>query len=39
VYAQLGHVTIDLAVKKGTLTPDQAKLISGLLKGVKNERS
>lgn len=39
VYAQLGHVTIDLAVKKGTLTPDQAKIISGLLKGVKNERS
>lgn len=39
IYTQLGHATINLALKKGTLTPDQAKIISGLLKGVENERT
>lgn len=39
IYTQLGHATVNLALKKGTLKSDQAKIISGLLKGVENERT
>ncbi|NLN40379.1 MAG: DUF2520 domain-containing protein [Smithella sp.] len=35
VYAELGRITVKLAMEKGTLKPDQAKTITGLLKGVK----
>ncbi len=36
LYSSLGLVTVDLARKKGTLNPRQAKQISDILKGVIN---
>jgi len=36
LYSSLGLVTVDLALKKGTLNAHQAKQISDILKGVTN---
>jgi len=38
-YSELGKVTVDLALQKGTLSADQAEKIIALLKGVNDKRT
>jgi hypothetical protein len=39
LYANMGIIAAKLAREKGTLSPTQAKIIAGLLKGAKHEHA